>query len=216
MRLEDPQLSVAPRLAIAIGGAVGCGLTWFLVAKGSTLQDAMTTVAAVLAALATAWAAYEASRAAISSAGAAHDAQMAIALHNLAWPHVHLFRQAGRAGAPWTWYVTIGSGEAASRLQLTWTIDGSRREASTPSLKVGDTWSHPSFLDPATRASEVREHLGSVELQWRDITVPVAWRSHVEIAPGSSTGRPVLNDDFNAFVKTELPFVNNGRPEAVE
>lgn len=189
--------------------------TTALVRVPSQWQASLTSVGALMAALATAWAAYEAHSAAMTSAASSRDARMALALHDRSWPHVHLWPEQGQGGQPWTWYVTLGSGAAASDLQLIWTVDGQIRQARRPDLHDGETWDAPSYVPMDVGAVDLRRRVGSVEIQWQDKNGLMRWRSSIEIAEGVSRGCPAPYAVQLGTEEVEIPHVNNGTPIAV-
>jgi hypothetical protein len=117
-------------ITVLLLALVAAGLTWALSIVSEAWRNAVIAAAGVIAASATAWAAYEACRAAIASASSARDARLALALHNRPWPHINLVRENGIEGATWKWYVYMSSQSTAVRLRLMWTLDGQNKFAT--------------------------------------------------------------------------------------
>lgn len=140
---------------------------------------------------------------------------MALALQDRSWPHVNLWRESGVEGRAWRWYVTIGTGLSATGLQMSWTVDGRRREAASPHLEAGQVWDHPAFVDAATDALELIDRVGSIAIEWQDRQGLMRWRSEVQISEGASEGWPAPYGDALAGTASRVPFVNNGDPVAV-
>lgn len=200
----------------AAAALIAVALVWLIVLIGASFQAALETVAAVIAALATTWSAYQSRRAAEASAGIARDARLALALHSRPWLHVHLVRVPGHDGTPWRWVVTLPQGEGAARLRLTWTIDGSKREATRERLNPGPPpWETETFVDPSVPAEELHRRVGSIECEWQDIRGLMRWRSAVTISPGTSIGIFSPYDDDGRYVRSVLPFISNSQPDQV-
>lgn len=194
---------------------VAVGLTWALAVVSDAWRNAVIAAAGVIAASATAWAAYEARRAAIASASSARDARLALALHNRPWPHINLVRENGVEGAPWKWYVYMSSQSAAVRLRLTWTLDGQSKFATHERLTWEEIWEQATFLPAVVTASDAAQHLASVCLEWEDDDKLMRWRSAVEVTTLASEGAFRPYGSSNHFATSHVVGVNNNPPRPV-
>ncbi len=199
-------------MMILIVVIVVVGLTWALAIVSEAWRNAVIATAGVIAASATAWAAYEARRAAMASASSARDARLALALHNRPWPHVHLVHENGVEGVPWKWYITMSSQSAAALLRLTWTLDGQGKFATHERLTRGEIWEQETFLPAIIAASNAAQHLASVTLEWEDDDKLMRWRSAVEVTTLAPEGAFNPYGSSNSFATSYVVSINNNPP----
>lgn len=175
-----------------VGGALAVALlVWFLVWKGSKVQDALTAAATICATVVAVAAAGRSVRSANSSREAERHARLALAMHNRPTVNISLMREKGSDAGEWTFYLTNPSGTGISNIQMTWTADGLRRERDIPTLSYGHLVDQIAFVPATLSAGELFRHIGSVRLEWEDRDGLVRWARTYQLKdePPSGPGR---------------------------
>jgi hypothetical protein len=163
-------------LGAVVVAAACVAFVWWLSDRSSALQGAITALAAVLAGSATAWAAYQSRISAQSSAAAAREARLAHALINQPVAYARLERDHGAGGASWLWAVESEARPVAD-IRLTWTVDGSRKEASHPRLQSAERWRTSAYLAGEVTQADAARRIGNLEMESQDTEGLMRWRS---------------------------------------